>query len=96
MRALVEQHSAALARPGGAPVAGIVVTLRTVPVGDYPVYALYRAYFSVLYHFTHFAVNAVGSLVEHHGKQPFAFTGNSHHFFDLFRVHAGGLFANNV
>ena len=37
MRALVQQHTAAFARPRCAPCAGIVIELRAVPVGDNPI-----------------------------------------------------------
>ena len=96
MRTLVKQHAAAFACPCCAPVTAVVVTLRAVPVGNYPVYALDGTDFAACNHFTHLAVHAVGALVKHHCKQRLAFGCNRHHFLYLFGVHSGRLFANDV
>ena len=48
VRALVEQHAAALALPGGAPAAGGVVGLGAEPVGDDPVDAADLAQLAVV------------------------------------------------
>ena len=68
MRTLVEQDAAALARPGGAPVAGIVVGLRAIPVGDDPVGAADAAVITALHQLAHLAIDAVCALVEHHAE----------------------------
>ena len=64
--ALIEQDAAALARPCCTPVARIIICLRTVPVGYYPVGTAYIAVLTALYKLTHFAINAVCTLIEHH------------------------------
>ena len=96
VRALVEQHTAAFTGPGRSPCARIIVRLGTVPAGDDPVDPFDLAVFSALDQFPHFAEDAVGALVEHHGKGHIAFCSNFVHLPDRFCVDAGGFFAHDV
>ncbi len=65
MRALVQQHAAALALPGGTPPPAIVVELRAEPVGDHPVHTHEIAQLAILDQLPHLTVVAVRALVEH-------------------------------
>ena len=65
MRALVGQDAAALAAPGGAPVAGIVVVLGAVPVGDDPVDTADLAKVAGLNQVLDLDVRVTGALVQH-------------------------------
>ena len=96
MGALVQQHAAAFAFPGGAPVAGIVVNLRAVPVGDDPVDPLQLTQLAAVDHLVHLAVDAVGALVEHHGKDLAALFGGLVHLPHGLGVDARGLLAHDV
>ena len=66
--ALVQKNSSALTRPGCTPVSRIIVCLRAVPVGDYPVGAADLSVNAGLHKLTHFAIYAVGTLIEHHAE----------------------------
>src|SRR5699024_1541228 len=72
VRALVQQYAAAFSVPGSPPAAGIVIALGPVPVCDDPVDSADGAQLPALYHIVHSPVNAVGSLVKHHGKDHIA------------------------
>ena len=95
--ALVEQHAATLALPGGTPCTGVIVVLGAVPVGDDPVHALDLADLAAVDHFLHLAVDAVGALIEHHRKHAVRMLVRSgHHVAHLQGVHAGRLLAQHV
>ena len=97
VRALVEQHAAALAVPGGAPGAGVIVVLRAVPIGDDPVDALELAQLPAVDHLLDLAVDAVCALVEHHAKDQIrVLVGLGVHLAHLLGVDACGLFAEHV
>ena len=65
---LVQQYAAPFSVPGGAPSAGIVVSLAAIPVCNQPAHALQCAVLSALDDFMHLAVDAVGALIEHHAE----------------------------
>src|SRR5690606_1385582 len=65
VRALVEQHAAALAAPGRAPAAGGVVGLGAEPICDDPVDATDFAELAALDEVADLDVVVVGALVEH-------------------------------
>ena len=67
--ALVQQHTAALARPSGPPGAGIVIRLAAIPVGDGPAHALDGAHFAGINDLLQAAVEAVGALLHCAGVQ---------------------------
>ena len=94
--ALIQQHAAALASPGGAPGPGIVVQLAAIPVGDGPGHALHGAQLAAVQDLLHFAVNAVGALVEHQREGLAAFPGSFQHRLHLLGVHSHGLFAQHM
>src|SRR5205085_4830110 len=56
VQTLVEQNSASLALPGGAPSATGVVRFRPKPIGHDPIHANYFAQLAALYHLTDFEV----------------------------------------
>ena len=65
MRCLIDQHTAALAAPGSAPGALVVVALRTPPVRDDPVRPADGADFPVVDDLLESNVERVVALVEH-------------------------------
>ncbi len=95
--ALVEQDAAALARPGGAPGARVVVGLGAVPVGDDPARALEGAQLAGIHDLLDLAVDVVGALVEHHTELELGMAvGLGHHLAHLKGVDAGGLLAHDM
>ena len=68
MRALVQEHAAALALPGRAPAAAVVVGLRAEPGGDDPVHAGDLSELAALDDLAQLDVVRVGALVEHRGE----------------------------
>ena len=96
VRALIDENAATFPAPSCAPVAAIVIDLRTVPVGNNPVYSLQFPDTARLHDFAHFTVYAVGTLVEHHRKSCVLLHGKFVHFTHLLGVNARGLVANYV
>ena len=93
MRALIEEYAAAFTCPSGSPLARVVVSLRTVPVCDYPVRAADLAHLSAPYDLAHLAVDAVSALIHHDTEDELGvLVGNLHHLKDLKPVDSGGLF----
>ena len=68
MRALVQQDSPALARPGRAPAAGPVVGFRAEPVGDRPRHPPDFSQLAALHERADLLENRIRALVEHRGK----------------------------
>ena len=68
MRALVEQYTAALPGPGGAPCPGIIVKLCAVPVRDQPAHPFQLSQLPAVDHFLQLPVYAVGPLIKHHAE----------------------------
>ena len=68
VQALVEQHAAALALPGGAPAAAGVVGLGAEPVGDDPAHAHDLAQFAALDELLDLQVARLGAQLEHAGE----------------------------
>ena len=97
MGALVQQNTAAFSCPGSTPITGIVIRLAAIPVGDQPVGAANASVFSGVYKFTHFAVDAVGSLVEHQTKYDLRVLGCFFvHFTDLLGIDTGRFFHHDM
>ena len=93
MRALVDQHAAAFSGPGASPSALIVISLRTVPVRDYPVYTLDTAQPAAFDEFLCETVQLVGALVIHYAEYEFGFGSRDLvHLSDRLRIHARGFF----
>ena len=88
VRVLVEQHAAAFPFPGGAPAAGVVVTLRAIPVGDDPVGAADLAQLAAVDQIFHFLIQRVGPLVIHDAEHHVALPGAGVHLLDLRGVDA--------
>ena len=97
MRALIEQHTAALAIPRCAPRPGIVVALRAIPVRHNPDHALDFAQCAAVNQRLRLAVDAVRALVEHHAEGQFGMLIRLRdHVPHLQGVHARRLFAQDM
>ena len=96
MRALVEQDAAALAAPGCAPSAGIIICLRAVPVGDEPVEAMQLAVFAALHDFAQLDIHGICPLIEHQREHFVALRGDFVHFANLLCIDTCGLFAEHM
>ncbi len=96
VRALIEQHSAALPRPRRAPCARIVVCLRSVPIRDKPARAAYLPVAPAAHKLFHFPVNMVGALVEHHSEYHSGSRRRFVHLSHLLRVNSRRLFHHNM
>ena len=96
MRALVEQHAAALAAPGRAPSAGIIICLRAIPVGDEPVEAVQPAVFAALHDFAQLDIHGIRPLIEHQREHFVALRCDFVHFANLLCINARGLFAEHM
>ena len=97
MRALVQQHAAALAAPGGPPVPAVIIVLAAVPVGDEPVGPADPPVPAALDQLPHLPVHAVGPLIEHHREHGFGMLFRLRvHFPNLLRIDSGRLFAQHM
>ena len=95
--ALVQKNAAAFAGPGSAPVAGIVIALRTIPGGNNPDCPADLTIFPGVNQFTHLAVYMIGALVKHHAKDNFRMLfGFFVHLADLFGIDACRLLAHHM
>ena len=94
--ALVHQNTATLTGPGGPPIAGIVISLGAIPVGDEPVGTADLAVLAGLDQLTHFPVDGVGSLVEHHAEYHIVFLGFLVHPAHLLGIHTGRFFHQHM
>jgi len=77
------EDASALARPGSAPRAAVIIALWTVPSSDYPIRSLDLSDFTVNYHLTHLFEYWICSLIEHNTKYLVGFFSTLKHFFYL-------------
>ena len=66
MGALIEKNASAFAAPGCAPITGIIVILRAVPLGDEPACSSDLTELTRCDNVVHLAVNGICALIEHH------------------------------
>ena len=96
MRALVEQHAAALAGPSGSPGARGIISIVAEPIGDDPVDAYDVAEFAGVDELFEFVVVGVGSLVEHCGEAEFLVFIGGDEFFAVGLVDGDRFFDEDV
>ena len=96
MRILVDKRTASLFRPRRTPRCTVVICLRTVPVGDCPLYAFDVAERAVRNHFFDFFVCIGGALIIHNSEKLAWFFCRLVHFDNLFCVNSGRFLGDNV
>ena len=96
MRILIYKRAASLVFPCRAPGAAVVISLRSVPIGNNPCDPFDMTELAFLYHFTDLLIYGVSPLVIHYSEKLTAFFRSVVHFFDLLRINAGRLFGQYV